>query len=623
MKPFSEELLAKLANATVAPPETRPRVLLGAEEVDKARERAKATPGFIDSLAEAAREASASEDLFGAEPELPYFCQTPLRSLANAAFILEDEAFAARALEGVEVMFSFPPEEWVARPHRPMRCDHAMLNVASAIGISTDLCASAWPDDAVTSISERINAYTVSRFLETWEKQDAHWSSPDYHWNWKIMCCGEMGTAALACAEEISNLDAVLPAALAGCLDILDFVPPEGDWAEGPGYWLGTLGHGVRFGVGLKRATGGAVDLFEHPALRITGDYIVHVTEPDGQVYNFNDNGISLGASLDTLLLLASLRRRGDWARTARASDHATVERVIWDDPSLADAIPEATSRSYPTTGVVTMRSGWDEQATFVGLKSGSSAVGHSQLDANSFVVSSRGERLLIDEGIWPYGHDLGFFDSAGGKRWNFDGNGTIGHNTLMVDGEGQRYGAGYPGRIVSFDAGGEVDVAVGDATEAYGGKLTRYLRTLAFLKPDVVLVYDRVSSEEPRILEWLFHHRAEVSGDERLTEFRRNGVTLSLSRVIPEHMECWRMSDVKRTSTYTESNQHRPKRVSVEYRGFGPFHPCREIEVLWAIHAGDACDRPEVEASAGDDGAVTARAVFRDGNQRIVTLPK
>ncbi len=620
MKPFSEDLLAKLANTTVAPPVSRPRVLLGAEEVDGVRKRARATPGFVDSLVEAARGASANDDLFGADPELPYFCQTPLRSLANAAFILEDEAFAARALEGVEVMFSFPPEEWVARPHRPMRCDHAMLNVASAIGISTDLCSPLWTADAVASISERVNAYTVARFLETWEKQDAHWSSPSYHWNWKIMCCGEMGTAAIACAEAISDLDAVMRASLAGCLDILDFVPPEGDWAEGPGYWLGTLGHGVKFGIGLRRATGGAVDLFQHPALRETGDYIVHVTEPDGQVYNFNDNGISLGPSLDYLLLLANLNRRGDWARTARASDHATVERLVWDDPSLEDAIPGETSRSYPTTGVVTMRSGWDDQATFVGLKSGSSAVGHSQLDANSFVVSSRGERLLIDEGIWPYGHDLGFFDSGGGKRWNFDGNGTIGHNTLMVDGEGQRYGADYPGRIVSFDGSEEVDVTVADATAAYGGRLKQYLRTLAFLKPDVLLVYDRVSSEEPRLFEWLFHHRADVSGDERLTEFTRNGVTLSLTRVIPEHMECWRMSDVKRTSTYTESNQFQPRRVGVEYRSFGHFHPCREIHVLWGIHVGDASDRPEFDASI-EGTAATVRVLFGDGDERVVSL--
>ena len=621
MKPFSEDLLEKLAKTTVAPPAARPRVLLGAGEVDGVRERARATPGFVDSLAEAAREASANQDLFGAEPELPYFCQTPLRSLANAAFILEDEAFAARALEGVEAMFSFPPEEWVARPHRPMRCDHAMLNVASAIGVSMDLCSPLWTADAVASISERINAYTVARFLETWEKQDAHWSSPGYHWNWKIMCCGEMGTAAIACAEAIADIEAVLQAALAGCLDILDFVPPEGDWAEGPGYWLGTLGHGVKFGVGLRRATGGAVDLFEHPALRITGDYIVHVTEPDGQIYNFNDNGISLGPSLDYLLLLAKLNRRGDWARTARASDHATVERLIWDDPSLPDAIPVQTSRSYPTTGVVTMRSGWDGDATFVGLKSGSSAVGHSQLDANSFVVSSRGERLLIDEGIWPYGHDLGFFDSDGGKRWNFDGNGTIGHNTLMVDGEGQRYGADYPGRIVSFDAGRDVDVAVADAAAAYAGRLKRYLRTLAFLKPDVALVWDRVSSEEPRLFEWLFHHRADVSGDERLTRFTRNGVSLSLSRVIPEHMECWRTSDVRRASSYTESNQYQPKRVSVEYRSYGPFHPCREIEVLWGIHVGDASNRPEFDASV-EGVTATVRVRFGSGDERTVKLP-
>ena len=108
MKPFSEDLLVKLANATVAPPETRPRVLLGADEVDGVRDRARETSGFLDNLVDAARSASENNDLFGPAPAIPYLCQTPLRSLANAAFILEDETFAARALEGVEVMFSFP-----------------------------------------------------------------------------------------------------------------------------------------------------------------------------------------------------------------------------------------------------------------------------------------------------------------------------------------------------------------------------------------------------------------------------------------------------------------------------------------------------------------------------------
>jgi hypothetical protein len=210
-----------------------------------------------------------------------------------------------------------------------------------------------------------------------------------------------------------------------------------------------------------------------------------------------------------------------------------------------------------------------------VGLKSANSDVGHSQLDANSFVISTQGERLLIDEGIWPYGHKLGFFDYASGQRFNFDANGTIGHNTLMVDGKGQVHGAEYSGKIHAFTAGDEVDIAVGDATLAYGGKLEKYLRTLAFVKPDVLLVYDQVSADKPRLLEWLFHHRASVDGDEKETRLEQNGVELTLTRLIPEEAECWRVSDVKRTSAYTESNGFIHHRVGVEYRSFGPFHEC------------------------------------------------
>lgn len=602
MTTFSRNLMDQLSHARVAPGPARPRILFGPEDVPEIRSRARADARVVDAFAARAERACVHEGLFGPKPDIPYFCLSPLRELSDAALVLEDERYAMRALEGVEVMFRSSPEEWVARPHRPMRCDHAMLNVASAIGITLDLCAEFWPADAIRSVSERIEDYTVARFLETWRKQDAHWASPTYHWNWKIMCCGEMGTAALACAEAIGEMEAVMEAAAAGCLDILDAVPAEGDWPEGPGYWLGTLAHGIKFGLGLRRATAGRIDLLDHPALRVTGDYIVHLTEPDNRIYNFNDNGIGLGAALDNLSLLAARHRRGDWARTARAGSEVSLERLAWDDAGLKDEPPPDTARSFPATGVVLMRSGWDAQATFVGMKSSCSDVGHSQLDANSFVVTARGERMLVDEGIWPYGHLLGFFDTAGGRRWNFDANGTVGHNTLLVDHEGQRFGREFPGRIVRFQPGEVLDVATADGAAAYGGRLTKYLRTLAFVKPDLLLVYDQVEADRPRIIEWLFHHRAEVTGDERMTVFRRNGVTLSLGRVMPVEAECWRVSDVARTSSYTNSNTLQRERPSVQYRGIGPFHPCREIEALWGIYVGAPEAMPRV--TAREEGA-------------------
>ena len=621
MIPFSANLMRKLQAATVTLLPDRPRILLGADEVAGVRARVREMPGMADRFAAQAEAAMHQDILFGKNPEIPYLSRGPLHPLSHAALILQDARFAKRALEGLEVLFSFPADEWIARPHRPMRCDHAMLNVAATVGIVMDLCAPFWSADAVKSISDRLNKMVVPRFLETWAAKEAHWTRPDYHWNWKIMCCGEMGLAALSCGEGMPELNEVLAISMEGVLDILDFVPQEGDWAEGAGYWLGTLGFGLRFGLSLKRATQGAVDLFPHPALKTTGDYIVHVTEPDECVYDFNDNSPSLGSGLDYLLLLSRMHRRGDWARTARASDHVSLEQLAWDDVSLKSTAPgdEDTSRHFPTTGLVTMRSGWFREATFIGFKSGPSNVGHSHLDANSFVVSARGERLLIDEGVWPYAHFLGFFDSGGGRRFNFDGNGTVAHNTLLVDGQGQRFGAEFPGRMVSFKKG-DVDVAVGDATAAYGGLLKKFLRTLVFVKPDLLLVYDEVSSDQPRLIEWLFHHRAVVDGDEQMTRFVQNGVTLSLQRVLPKEVECWRISDVTSQSVYTNSNTLKPERVGITYRSFGPFHPCVSQNVLWGIWVGDSKQLPKI--SATEDGSVVqVQVTFSDGVQKQVQI--
>ena len=91
-------------------------------------------------------------------------------------------------------------------------------------------------------------------------------------------------------------------------------------------------------------------------------------------------------------------------------------------------------------------------------------------------------------------------------------------------------------------------------------------------------------------MLEWLFHHRGEARGDEKQTTISRGGVTLSMRRLLPESAECWRVSDVKRTSAYTNSNTLQPERVTMQYRSMGPFHPCQHMEVVWilCIEGGD-----------------------------------
>ena len=140
----------------------------------------------------------------------------------------------------------------------------------------------------------------IPPFIKTWEDHRWFWTEPDYHHNWKIMCCGEMGTTALAFRESVPDLSRVLQPSLEGVLDILDHVPPEGDWPEGATYWSGTLGHGLRFGLALHRATEGSVSLFDHPSLAVTGDYLSQLVEPDGLSYDFGDKITSYWVGVST-----------------------------------------------------------------------------------------------------------------------------------------------------------------------------------------------------------------------------------------------------------------------------------------------------------------------------------
>src|SRR6185369_10038140 len=92
----------------------------------------------------------------------------------------------------------------------------------------------------------------------------------------------------------------------------------------------------------------------------------------------------------------------------------------------------------------------------------------------------------------------------------------TLAHNGLLVNGEGQIKHTPAPhGRIVTEQLNKTWDYLVGDATDAYGGRLTRYRRHVAFLKPDVIVIYDDVAAKEPSTFQFMLHGLSAFTVDE------------------------------------------------------------------------------------------------------------
>jgi hypothetical protein len=181
----------------------------------------------------------------------------------------------------------------------------------------------------------------------------------------------------------------------------------------------------------------------------------------------------------------------------------------------LADrpgAVQRSPRESAPTSlhlagqGLTFVRSNWSPNAVWASFQAGPRlAEDHQDADQGHFELFRGADGLLVDGG-----------DS--------EGSATINHNTLLVDDGGRHLN--YPPnqgvwgakvRTTRFADDGVVAVAVGDIGEAYApscaeeGCTTRsvqqMVRTLAFLRPSLLVLDDRVVLERPEYgVTWAAH---------------------------------------------------------------------------------------------------------------------
>jgi len=242
-------------------------------------------------------------------------------------------------------------------------------------------------------------------------------------------------------------------------------------------------------------------------------------------------------------------------------------------------------------------------------------------LDVNSFVFNALGERWIVDQGGWPYAHFQGFFDCRGG-RWRFEGNNTLGHNTLLVDGRGQtyevpEYGEHYAqerlGKIQRFYTSETYDYVVSDGDRAYGDRLNKFIRYLVFVKPDYVVVLDDLKSNPARTFEGRLHHEAEVVeiGD-GFARLKRGDAMLDIRFADASGPVGWNISDVRRLCTYNGSSG----RVCRErqYISYEPFRKILEGQIVTVLI-------PHPQSESGDVMVEVTRNSEDPDIEKIVTV--
>jgi len=251
-----------------------------------------------------------------------------------------------------------------------------------------------------------------------------------------------------------------------------------------------------------------------HPGLVLdTGDFDGRLEKLAGFAWGAEHAGIpalrEFYARSSTYLELSA---PSDVQHTGRDLEQATgpLDLVCCSDAPAAPPIPPP-SRLFRERGSAVFRSGWERDATVVSLRAGS-WFNHEHHDQGSFQVAAFGDHLVGEAGY------SGYYDDPNYPTYFTQ---APGHNTVVVDGDpftqsdfnGPFWAAfdDHP-RFTGDVLAGDFDYAATDLAPAYAGRLREYTREFVFVKPDLLVVRDRIAATAPHVYTWLLHAPAGAS---------------------------------------------------------------------------------------------------------------
>jgi hypothetical protein len=429
-------------------------------------------------------------------------CLDRVYTLATVYRLGGDRRYAERAIKEMLAAAAF--KDW--NPSHFL--DTAEMTHALAIGYDW-LYQELSPEDRKT-----IRQAIVEKGLREAEKvyRKKQWWSQARH-NWNQVCNGGISIGALAVAEDEPQLAAYIvhQAVNSVQLPMREFAP-DGAWAEGPGYWGYATSYNVYMLAALESALGTDFGLSRFQGFPVTGDFRMHFVGPTRETFNFADAGSGAGRAPQMFWLA----RKFDqplyaWHERDFIGGNSALH-LWWFDPRGKAPTDFATDRWFRATDVVFLRSKWDDpRAVFVGFKGGDNKVNHSHLELGTFVLDAAGQRWAVDLGSDDYNMPAYF----GNKRWTYYRLGTVGQNTLLIDGQNQDPKAVAP--IVAFASSPQRSHAVADLTAAYGKQVKKAQRGMALLDRRQVLVQDEIESAAGTEIVWQMHTKAkiELQGDQ------------------------------------------------------------------------------------------------------------
>jgi hypothetical protein len=287
----------------------------------------------------------------------------------------------------------------------------------------------------------------------------------------------------------------------------------DGGWHEGSSYWNSYVQRFTWWADIMKSAMN--INAFDKPYFSQIGYYPMYLQPPGTQGGGFGDLCASKNStsSCGLMAILAAQAQNPYWQWYVDVQNRGIPDSgyVGFLRQSLKKTIAKAptdlpTSRLFKGTGQAYLNTTLLDAKENVEVIFKSSPFGtqsHGYEAQNSFLLYAFGERLFIRSGKRDY------YGSPHHTQWMWYPKST---NTIGIHGTNH-----YPrdarsrGQIIDFETNAHFDYVAGEAKDAYPDQVEQFTRRILFVKPDIILMFDTVKTQNPTQFDWYLHSVNEM----------------------------------------------------------------------------------------------------------------
>jgi len=406
-----------------------------------------------------------------------------------------------------------------------------------SIAIAYDSLNSGLSDELKQDIIDKVKPYLAKRYNK-WSGKTENRQIENHFWQMELSALFDV---ALATIHELPENEKYLDYAYGVFMARSPVVGGnEGGWANGHGYFAVNGSTVIDMAYTLKKV--GGIDIFAKPWYQNMADYFLYTAPSGGTIDGFGDmhdrgNNKGRGGKLafyigveksdeKALFHAAQIMKKNK----VRHSWFSLVNGINFDENKVRapTALPQA--KLFKEVGLAAMHTHVTKPEQDLALYFRSSpygANGHMHANQNSFNISYKGKRVFYSTGYYTLFADPHSITSYKHTRAG---------NSILINGKGQSYGHEGYGWIKRYLHGEQISYVSGDASMAYRPmvneqwlslsnkhmikpgklpsdnfasdklKLSKFDRHIAFLRPDVFVIYDDLESEENNDWSLLLH---------------------------------------------------------------------------------------------------------------------